>query len=527
MKRTLFTFATLAALALLGSCTGGKTAAKAEYPMFWTWMDYREGMNLDSLCVVMTDAGIDGLILNAPTPDDYRRAIPIANKHGLEVYAWLWTMNLEHGREGILSEHPEWLEVNRKGESLADTRAYVDYYKFMCPALPEVREYIKDKIRAYCEVDGLNGIAIDYHRFVDVILPTTLWPRYDVVQDKEYPEFDYGYHPAMIEKFRALHGYDPREQADPSTDDKWLQFRCDQITEVANEIAEVVHSYDKKMAASPFPTPAMSRKMVRQDWGKWNLDIVFPMVYYGFYTGDVSFIADCTADNVRQKNPMTTLYTGLSAVDGPAMRASMDASLDNGAEGVAIFTINALRSPEVRKQFRAYADAARARRAAGELPVKTTRTVDADPFHNTGIMKAVDMHMQAWLSLGRASRLAAMKGADWTEVETSAVNAMQVNEPEEYLARLTAPRGYRRQQTPASPQNVAIAEQFKGDMKEGALKLGDYTLADEYGATKVYNVSEATSGVKFTVTFYFYGGVISGWSVRPEAASYAAFKARL
>lgn len=80
----------------------------------------------------------------------------------------------------------------------------------------------------------------------------------------------------MIEKFKAAYGYDPREQEDPSQDEKWLQFRCDQITEVANMIADVVHSYGKKMAASPFPTPKMASKMVRQDWGKWNLDIVFP-----------------------------------------------------------------------------------------------------------------------------------------------------------------------------------------------------------------------------------------------------------
>ena len=55
----------------------------------------------------------------------------------------------------------------RNGQSLADTTAYVDYYKFMCPALPEVREFIKKKIEAYCEVEGLNGIAIDYNRFLE------------------------------------------------------------------------------------------------------------------------------------------------------------------------------------------------------------------------------------------------------------------------------------------------------------------------------------------------------------------------
>ena len=30
-------------------------------------------------------------------------------------------------------------------------------------------------------MEGLNGIAIDSHRFVDVVLPTTLWPRYGIV----------------------------------------------------------------------------------------------------------------------------------------------------------------------------------------------------------------------------------------------------------------------------------------------------------------------------------------------------------
>ena len=126
----------------IAGCSGTEQGQEKEYPMFWTWLNYRPGMNLDSVCVVMKEAGLDGLILNAPTPDDYRVAIPIAHEHGIEVYAWLWTMNLEHDRDEIVKEHPEWLSVNRKGESLADTRAYVDYYKFMCPALPEVRELI-------------------------------------------------------------------------------------------------------------------------------------------------------------------------------------------------------------------------------------------------------------------------------------------------------------------------------------------------------------------------------------------------
>ena len=456
MKKMKFTALLLVAIMAVSACSDNKkTEAKAEYPMFWTWLGYGSEAKFDSICVVMSEMGIDGVMLNAATPDDYRKAIPIAQKHGIEVYAWLWTMNLEHDRDRLVKEHPEWFSVNRKGESLADTKAYVDYYKFLCPALPEVREYIKNKIREYCEVEGLNGIAIDYHRLVDVILPTTLWPKYGIVQDKEYPEWDYGYHPAMIEKFAAMHGYDPREQEDPSTDELWLQFRCDQVTEVANEIAEVVHSYNKVMAASPFPTPAMSRKMVRQDWGKWNLDIVFPMVYHNFYTEDVSFISDCTIENVRDKNPMTTLYCGLMVDGSPEVFASMDAALDNGAEGIAIFTVNSLTSPEIRAQFKEYTDKAKAARNA---PKKATakKEVNLNPFENEGIMARV---------------------------------------------------------------NKRIAESVNGE-----INLSEYTLADEYGTTKRYQVTDKNTNVTFDITFYFYGGIISGWDVAPEKVSFEKFK---
>jgi hypothetical protein len=510
-------------IVLITSCSGNKKDKISEYPMFWTWMDYRPGMNFDSVCGVMNEAGIDGVMLNAPTPDDYRSAIPIARKHGIEVYAWLWTMNPEHDRDLLLKEHPGWFSVNRKGESLADTTVYVGYYKFMCPALPDVREHILNKIRAYCEVDGLEGIAIDYHRFVDVILPTTLWSRYGIVQDREYPVFDFGYHPVMIKLFRDKFGYDPRDEEDPSADEKWAQFRCDQITEVANEIAEVVHSYGKVMAASPFPTPSMSRKMVRQDWGKWNLDIVFPMVYYNFYTGDISFISDCTIENVRQKNPMTTLYCGMTASNSPLMFKCMDAALNNGAKGISIFTIGGLRSPEIRAGFKAYADSARAARAAAKAGsgLPEPGTVVTDPFAKQKIMDAVHMRMLAYLSLAGALKLPELKKADPSQVEFVSKNAMQCNTPGDYINRLNnIPRRNRK----LEPLAGTIASRFISDTARIRLELSGYDLVNEYGATKQYQVVEKNSKVKFEVTFYFYGGILSGWSVEPEKISYEKYK---
>ena len=522
MKYNKFTIIALVALMMI-SCTERKPK-KPDNPMFLTWYNYRPNpnrpTNIDSVFRLMQETGLDGVILNARSPKEYREVIPIANKNGLEVYAWWWGLNLEHDRDSILKAHPEWFSVNRLGQSLADTKAYVDYYKFMCPALPEVREYLKGKIRKLCEVDGLNAIVIDYTRFVDVILPTTLWSRYGIVQDREYPEWDFGYHPYLIEKFRQKHGYDPRTLEDPSTDDKWMQFRCDQVTELVNELAEVVHSYGKKMSASPFPTPAMSRRMVRQDWGKWNLDIVFPMIYMNFYTGDVSFISDCTIENVKTKNPKTTLFAGLTAINGPAMFESMNAALNNGAEGICLFTAGSLRDPQIRTQFKAYADSVRAARAKSKINPSATGVteVDTNPFNKTVIMGYIHTRIAAYTSIARTMSSSEIKNIDRATVQSITRNALQAFTAEDYINRLKSVSAPPRGKSELQPIVDALVSAFAAE-----INLGAYQLDHEFGTTKYYTVTEQNSGIKFHVDFYLYGDLVSGWNVEPQTDSYEAF----
>ncbi|WP_343565751.1 family 10 glycosylhydrolase [Sphingobacterium sp.] len=436
-----------------------KAAEREKTAMFWTWLDYNLTTNFDSICREMNYLGIDGVMLNAASPDEYRIAIPIAKKYGIQVIAWLWTMNLEHDRDKILKEHPDWFSVNRNGKSLADTTAYVGYYKFLSPVVPGVKEYIKQKIQSYCEVEGLDGISIDYNRYVDVVLPTTLWPKYNIVQDREYPAWDYGYHPIAIEKFKKQYGYDPRAQKDPSKDLKWRQFRCDQITDIANMIADVVHSHGKTMAASPFPTPKMASRMVRQDWGKWKLDIVFPMVYSNFYTEDPSFIKDCTIENVRDKAANTTLYCGLMAKNNDEMFVDMDEALNNGAQGISIFTIHSLQDPKIKERFRAYTIAAKSKKEKnnGNLPRNSSNKVENDPFKKAGIMKLITQKIQ-----------------DMVKAENSTANAVV---------------------------------------------LSKYKQVDAYDVTKKYLVKDKVSNKSFYVTFFFYGDILSGWNVDPAPAN--------
>ena len=120
-----------------------------------------------------------------------KRRIPLATAAGLEVHAWMWSMPCLI--DDVIKTHPDWYNVNAKGESAVDKPAYVDYYKFLDPARPEVREFVRDTVRELAAIPGLTGIHLDYIRHPDAILPSGLWSKYGIVQDKVYPPYDYGY----------------------------------------------------------------------------------------------------------------------------------------------------------------------------------------------------------------------------------------------------------------------------------------------------------------------------------------------
>ncbi|MDR3129301.1 MAG: family 10 glycosylhydrolase [Tannerellaceae bacterium] len=438
--------------AVVIGCVEKEEQGQTEYPMFWTWLDYKSS-TFENMCVIMEEAGIEAVMLNAATSAEMSEAVAVAEKHGIEVYAWIWTLNFDHeDAEWMPEAHKEWMSMNRMGWSLADSVAYVKHYKFMCPILPEVRYYVREKVRDFCKVEGLKGVSIDYNRMVDVVLPTQLWEKYGILQDKDYPEWDYGYHPAMVEAFMAINGYDPRKREDPTNDNVWRQFRCDKVTEIANEVSQVVRASKKVMAASPFPTPGMGRELVRQDWGKWELDIVFPMAYHSFYTGEKSFISDCMKKNKEGNGEEMKLYCGLllTSEDTTELVSLMDEALNNGAEGIAIFTVEALKTKEMREKFRSYADEMRKRRSKGEIPVKETGEIEMDPFKKVGIMERVE---------GK------------------------------------------------------IASYMKKEV--GELQLGQYCFIEEYGSVKHYRVADEKTGTLFDVRFFFHGGILSGWDVRP------------
>lgn len=207
---------------------------------------------------------------------------PLARAEDLEVHAWMWSMPCM--LDDILKKHPDWYNVNAKGESAATNPAYVDYYKFLDPGRPEVREFVQGAVSELASIAELTGVHLDYIRHPDAILPRGLWSKYNIVQDKVYPQYDYGYSEYERKEFKKKHGIDPLQIKDPTHDRDWMQFRWDMVTDLVNQyLVPAAHAKGKMITAAVFPGPTMAREMVRQDWGRWNLDAFLPMLYNMYY----------------------------------------------------------------------------------------------------------------------------------------------------------------------------------------------------------------------------------------------------
>jgi uncharacterized lipoprotein YddW (UPF0748 family) len=310
-------------------------------PQFWIWISGHSLNSLtkwDSIFQDISSLGIKGVLLSASS-EKIRQILPLARKYNLQIHIWMWAMNRGDAPK-------EYLSVNDLGQSLADEQAYVGYYKFMCPALPEVKTFINTKVKELERIDGISGIHLDYIRYVDVFLPMGLLPKYNLVQEDILPEFDYGYHPYMLQKFQQTFGYDIKTIVDYPHDSLWQQFRMDQVSYIVNDLAWQFSSKPIKLTAAVFPDPEMSRTMVRQDWGAWNLDYYFPMVYNGFYLEGTEWIEERIRIS-KKHHPHIPVFGGLYLPDSKTKEElieSMEAAYRGGAAGISFFDYWGLKS---------------------------------------------------------------------------------------------------------------------------------------------------------------------------------------
>ena len=131
----------------------------------------------------------------------------------------MWTVN--RPGDTIANKNPDWYQVNRNGDNSLDFRAYVNYYQWLSPFHPDARKHIINNAKKLMEIDGLASVHLDYVRYPDVILGADLQPKYDIVQNTELPEYDYGYHPIALKKFKEIFNKNPLDFKNPELSNEW------------------------------------------------------------------------------------------------------------------------------------------------------------------------------------------------------------------------------------------------------------------------------------------------------------------
>jgi len=347
----------LSAGALLNGCARGTSPLETPkgLPRNWVWIkgpktgqsDDEWKRQFDRLRAVGIEAvlpevynGTDALFDHPSFPVRERlleRLIPLAHGAGLQIHAWMWTMPCNN--EEIIRNHPDWFAVSGLNEPAHLKPAYVGYYKFLCPCHPEVQDFVKGNVEALAKIEELDGVHLDYVRLPDVILAEALQPNYNIVQDREYPQYDYSYSQHCRDQFKAKTGIDPLTLDDPSTNAEWRQFRYDSITNLVNEkLVPTAKAYGKTITAAVFP----NWESVRQEWHKWELDAFLPMLYNNFYNADLNWIKQQIVAARQRLGNEKPVYSGLflPALNPEDLATAAQLAQEGGAAGVSLFSMD-------------------------------------------------------------------------------------------------------------------------------------------------------------------------------------------
>ena len=298
-------------------------------------------------------SGIDVLMYSGGHDAEvYHRVGKIANETGLRLHAWIPTMKQNKSDE--LTD--DLFAINGNGESALVKPAYIPSYTFLCPSKEKTYLFLEKLYSGIAQVPEVDAVHLDYIRYPDVILARGLWEKYGLIMDREYPQFDYCYCDDCTGAFKQKTGIDIKQVDDPSQVEEWKSFRYDLITNIVNRLADTVHAQGKQINAAVFPGPnSVAKKIVRQEWDKWNLDMFFPMNYNDFYLEDTNWIGAVTKEAVTALEGKKPVISGLFICPNPEKKTSepdpenhgllpeelgtaIEQSMKNGATGICLFT---------------------------------------------------------------------------------------------------------------------------------------------------------------------------------------------
>ncbi|HKI82377.1 MAG TPA: family 10 glycosylhydrolase, partial [Pseudodesulfovibrio sp.] len=173
----------------------------------------------------------------------------------------------------LYNSKPGWFLYDQNGKR----QPLSEHYVILNPCLPEVRKYLNRICKEIVSRYPVQGLHMDYIRFVGVTDGGPDYPR----------------DARTVALYKKDTGLEPQEDTE-----RWNQWKTDQVTRLVAEVRATVKRAAPRTLLTAAVFKAKNAPGVYQDWPTWiakgQVDAVFPMLYTGDssvfrqYLGDVT-----------------------------------------------------------------------------------------------------------------------------------------------------------------------------------------------------------------------------------------------
>ena len=295
----------------------------------WTWDKAIENVKKNNFNTVVPNMLWGGL---AYYPSDVLPVDPSVEKsgdqialclnacreHDIQVLVWKVNWNLSNAPADFVEKMSKEgrLQVDKQGNEI----------KWLCPSNESNYKLELDSLLEIVKKYDVDGIHFDYIR---------------------YPDSNSCYCPVCKENFEKSIGEKvdnfPRDVINGKYTERYIQFRCDNITKLVRDVNIEAKKIKPKIqiSAAVFNDYPNCKRSVGQDWKLWiesgYLDFVCPMDY----TDDNERFKNMVLNQEKVVNGLVPLYPGVGA-SAPGLSADQVAmqihiARESGADGFIIF----------------------------------------------------------------------------------------------------------------------------------------------------------------------------------------------
>jgi len=202
-----------------------------------------------------------------PGFDPLDLAIEEAHAADIQLHAWINVMPAWRGKNApeyeqqLYHTHPEWFLFDQNGHR----QPLTDHYVILNPCLPEVRAYLTTVFQELCLNYDLDGLHMDYIRFVT---------------HGSGAGTDYPYDENTLKLYRKATGKCPDDDQQA-----WDDWRRNAVTHLVADIHNMIKTArpKAKLTAAVFGDRSMVREKRFQEGDRWLkeglIDMAFPMIY--------------------------------------------------------------------------------------------------------------------------------------------------------------------------------------------------------------------------------------------------------